>query len=252
MFKSKFEELMLSNDLPAKLELDAKLESKDSQYIDQWASSHQDDSVCHASESKLESFSSDPIDEKVDAKCRQSDCKGDQDSPEGKEVSDMKIGQGDSECTDSHNPVFTQPNVMFMVGDVVKAKLGFMMFEGVVVGNGDANTLDVDFGDEVEQVPRTDCSLVISGLEFEVGDLVSACPNGSMLFFNGTIVEIHLDGTCDVLFDGDDEEDVERGIRLECIRKIRTGRQLVVSRWQKAKNLLTATRAFADLSSSNS
>lgn len=141
--------------------------------------------------------------------------------------------------------MYEEVSRIFMIGDIVKAKLGYMMFEGVIVGNGESDTLEVDFGDEVETVPRKDCALVISGLEFEVGDLVSACPLGSALYFNGTIVEINMDGTCDVLFEGDDDEDVERSIPPENIRKLRTGRQLVVSRWHKAKNLIAATRAFA-------
>lgn len=151
----------------------------------------------------------------------------------------------ENKSVEAVKPRFEESTSVFMIGDVVKARLGFMMFEGVVVGIGDESTLDIDFGDEVESVPREDCSLVISGLEFEVGDLVSACPIGGFLYFNGVIVNINMSGTFDVQFDGDDDEDIERNIRPENIRKLRTGRQLVMSRWQKAKNLISATRAFA-------
>jgi hypothetical protein len=134
----------------------------------------------------------------------------------------------------------------FMVGDIVKVKQGFMMHEAVVV-DVQHETLDVDFGDDIETVPLRDCCLVMNGLDFEVGDYVSACPAGD-LYFNGRIVSINSNGTFDVLFDGDDAEDTERNIRPDKLRKIRTGRQLVLNRWQKAKNLISMSLAWGSVS----
>jgi len=132
---------------------------------------------------------------------------------------------------------------VFQIGDIVKAKLGFMMFEGVVVGVK-STTLDVDFGDDIEEIPIENCSLVMHGLDYEVGDLVSACPNGSVLYFNGRVLGINGNGTLDILFDGDEEDDVERNIPIDSVRKLRTGRQLVMSRWHRAKTMITASIAF--------
>lgn len=137
----------------------------------------------------------------------------------------------------------------FMVGDIVKVRQGFMMFEGVVVDAGN-ETLDVDFGDDIEKVPVETCCLVMNGLDFEVGDYVSACPAGD-LYFNGKIVSINTNGTFDILFDGDDPEDVEHNIRPDKVRKIRTGRQLVINRWQRAKQLISMGIAWASLGHGN-
>lgn len=134
---------------------------------------------------------------------------------------------------------------VFMVGDVVKARTNGMLFEGVVVGyTPNPHIIEIDFGDEIEEIDIDDCALVMNGLDYEVGDKVNACPPGAALFFVGTIVNINPDGTFDVLMDGDDEEDVERNIPADKIRKLRTGRQLVTSRWQKAFNVITAMKAF--------
>jgi hypothetical protein len=137
----------------------------------------------------------------------------------------------------------------FMVGDIVKVRQGFMMYEGVVVEvpGGSCETLDVDFGDDIETVPLDHCCLVMNGLDYEVGDYVSACPVGE-LYFNGKITSINANGTFDILFDGDEPDEVEKNIRPDKVRKIRTGRQLVLNRWQKAKNLISMSLAWASVS----
>jgi len=141
-----------------------------------------------------------------------------------------------------------QPPPAFYVGDVVKAKVDGMMFEGVVVNNGsDDNTVEVDFGDEVEVVDIDDCAIVMSGLDFEVGDLVQARTADSVMYCHGKILKISLDGTFDILFDGDDEDDVERGIPHEFVRKHRTGRELVKKRWQRARTIISSMRAFGGI-----
>lgn len=143
--------------------------------------------------------------------------------------------------------VFQPCESEFMIGDVVKAKVDNMMFEGVVVGYADNSKLEIDFGDDVEEVLSSDCSLVLSGIDFEVGDQVACCPNGGTLWFNGVIVEIHRDGTFDIKMDGEDEDDYERGVTIERIRKIRTGRDLVTSRWKRAFNKLQAIKYLTDV-----
>lgn len=141
-----------------------------------------------------------------------------------------------------------QPQIIFMIGDIVKAKVGFMMFEGVVVGNGQPDVLEVDFGDAIEEIPVMDCALVMNGLDFEIGDFVSASPIGD-LYFNGQIVNINSNGTFDIHFEGDDEDEIETQIRPERVRKLRTGRQLVLSRWHRAKSMISASIAFSNMKS---
>ena len=138
-----------------------------------------------------------------------------------------------------------KPPPTFFVGDIVKAKVDGMLFEGVVVSNGDdQESVEVDFGDETEFVEVEDCSLVMSGLDFEVGDVVQARTVDNFLYCNGTILNINHDATMDILFDGDDEDDVEKNIPHDLVRKLRTGRDLVKKRWQRAKNMISTIRAF--------
>lgn len=141
-----------------------------------------------------------------------------------------------------------QPPPAFFVGDIVKAKVDGMMFEGVVIANGgeehDQDSVDVDFGDEVERVKIDNCALVMSGLDFEVGDVIQARTVENYLYCNGTILKINLDGTMDILFDGDDESDVERNIPHHLVRKLRTGRELAKKRWMRARTVISTMRAF--------
>jgi len=133
----------------------------------------------------------------------------------------------------------------FYVGDIVKAKVDGMLFEGVVIHNGDDDgTIEVDFGDDIEKVNISDCSLVMSGLDFEVGDLVQARTAESFLYCHGKVLKINHDGTFDILFDGDDDDDVERNIPHHFVRKHRTGRAMVKMRWHRAKAVLATIRAF--------
>lgn len=139
-----------------------------------------------------------------------------------------------------------QPPPTYYVGDIVKAKVDGMMFEGVVVHNGeDDDTIDVDFGDEIETVLIGDCALVMSGLDFEVGDLVQARTVDTVLYCHGTILNINHDATMDILFAGDDDEDVEKNIPHNFVRKHRTGREMVKKRWHRARAMLATVRAFA-------
>jgi hypothetical protein len=243
MFKSRFEELISDSAVGEnKTTSDSDYGSKESCLDEKNDSKDADDNPAGDDKTTCDKKSVDAKSDNKDKECTSAEEK--EANCESKSA-DEKSESNSGAASAPSKARFEDSISVFMIGDVVKAKLGFMMFEGVVVGIADPATLEVDFGDEVEPVPRVDCSLVISGLEFEVGDLVSACPIGGFLYFNGVIVNINLNGTFDVQFDGDDEEDIERNIRPENIRKLRTGRQLVMSRWQKAKNLISATRAFA-------
>ncbi len=172
------------------------------------------------------------------------------DSKEGKmpssEVREEKGTPSSSSQNTSDPSTFVKvDNQKFLIGDVVKAKLGFMMFEGVIVGyKEEFGVYEVDFGDDIEDVPEGDCTLVLNGLDYEIGDKVTCCPNGSSLWFTGTIIEIDRNGTFTVQMDGDDEDDIERGIPPDNLRKIRTGRNLVMTRWQRAIGKVVTVQRF--------
>ena len=165
---------------------------------------------------------------------------------ESEPKTEEKSGPARSIVTRTTSSVHPPPT--FYVGDVVKAKVDGMMFEGVVVHNGEEDsTIDVDFGDEIETVKIEDCSLVMSGLDFEVGDLVQARTVDTLLYCNGTILNINHDATMDILFDGDDEDDVEKNIPHNFVRKLRTGRELAKKRWHRARAMLSTVRAFGNI-----
>lgn len=134
----------------------------------------------------------------------------------------------------------------FSVGDVVKARDGGLMFEGVVVNFADGK-VEVDFGDAIEQFPPELCSLVLSGIEFEVGDKVEYTPPNMCLHFCGTIIAIDsMNLTADILMDGDDPDDIERGAEFSSMRKIRTGRDLS-EKFKKGIKLVQAVNRMSGM-----
>jgi hypothetical protein len=44
--------------------------------------------------------------------------------------------------------------------------------------------------------------------------------------------------------DGDDPDDIERNVELDCIRKLMSKRALVVGRWRRAFMAVRATKKF--------
>lgn len=222
MFRKRFEQLVA--DIP--VYLDHKVDTEITTFDESKSESKLEESKLDVNESKTES--------KIDEKSNNDESKSHEEEKHIKE---------------KHKRV-TEFYTTFMVGDIVKVRQGFMMFEGVVV-DASNTTLDVDFGDDIEKVSIENCCLVMNGLDFEVGDYVSACPAGD-LYFNGKIVSINTNGTFDILFDGDDLEDVEHNIRPDKVRKIRTGRQLVINRWQRAKQMISMGLAWAALGHGNS
>lgn len=132
------------------------------------------------------------------------------------------------------------------VGDVVKVFFEGFWSEGVVVELiGDL--FSVDFGDTYHEFEKADCHLVMRGVDFEVGDFVDVQVGGSCLFFRGKIINLNLEkaGTFDVLMDGDDPNDIERGVSVEQMRKLMTSRPLAIERWKKVLNSIRAIQAFA-------
>lgn len=117
------------------------------------------------------------------------------------------------------------------------------MFEGVVV-NFENGMVQVDFGDAVENFAPEHCSLVLSGLEFEVGDKVEYQPQNTGLHFLGSIIDINPDTlTADILMEGDDPDDIERGVSFDQMRKVKTGRELS-EKLKKGIRLVQAVNRF--------
>lgn len=137
-------------------------------------------------------------------------------------------------------------NSPFALGDVVKAGEGGLQFEGVVV-NFDDGLVEVDFGDAIESYAPDKCSLVLSGIEFELGDKVEYTPPNMALHFCGTIVAINADTmTADVLMDGDDPDDIERDVEFEQMRKVKTGRDLS-AKFKKGIKLIQAVNRMSGM-----
>ena len=140
---------------------------------------------------------------------------------------------------------------VYSLGDIVIApKSDHIIGEGVVVNieyyiGKNKNYLAVDFGDEVREIPIDEIKLIKTGLEIEVGDVVNAFPNNSCLSFVGRVININDNGTYNVLFDGEDEDDVENNISLDRIRKLKTGRELAVARWHKVSAVMASVSAFS-------
>lgn len=215
----------------------------------------QNDSKDANSDVKIHNESkSDSKDDESDSKAFESEMKDSQNESKSKHTRRHLVESKSEAVTVNNNSVPSKvvtflndkTQHQFLVGDVVKAKLGYMMFEGVIVGYKEIdNTYEVDFGDDIENVRADDCSLVLNGLDYEIGDKVTCCPNGSILWFQGTIVNIDRGGTFAVLMDGDDDTDIEVGISPENMRKIRTGRNLVTTKWQKAFGKVVSIHRFS-------
>jgi hypothetical protein len=148
-------------------------------------------------------------------------------------------------------PVHTFHNAPFSVGDVVKARDGGMMFEGVVISILE-DLVEVDFGDAVETVKIENCSLVMSGLEFEVGDQVEYTPPRTMLHFVGTIIDIDTNTLkCSVRMAGEDPDDIEYEVDFSSLRKVKTGRELT-GKFKRGINLIMAVNRMKGSSGSGS
>jgi hypothetical protein len=58
------------------------------------------------------------------------------------------------------------------IGDIVKAKIDSIYFEGVIVAILNDEHVSVDFGDSVEYVKRVNCYIILRSADLEIGDIV--------------------------------------------------------------------------------
>ncbi len=131
------------------------------------------------------------------------------------------------------------------VGDVVKVTFKTSEpLEGFVVERlNDVNIL-VDFGDHTKECHVSNCTLIIRSDELEVGDKVEMKPADMSLYFVGKVIAINADCTLDIQMDGDDQEDIERNVNVENVRKLMSKRGLAVSRWRRAFMMVLAINRF--------
>eukprot|EP00607_Mallomonas_marina_P010296 CAMPEP_0182417384 /NCGR_PEP_ID=MMETSP1167-20130531/1844_1 /TAXON_ID=2988 /ORGANISM="Mallomonas Sp, Strain CCMP3275" /LENGTH=219 /DNA_ID=CAMNT_0024590909 /DNA_START=120 /DNA_END=776 /DNA_ORIENTATION=+ len=118
------------------------------------------------------------------------------------------------------------------IGDVVRAKdRDTMTDEGLIVEIIGGKLAMIDFGDMILQYPLEDCTLMISGVDFEMHDKVQVKPKGMSLYFTGTVIAINADKTMDIQMDGDDPDDVETGVATDQVVKLHSCRPLALGHW---------------------
>lgn len=121
---------------------------------------------------------------------------------------------------------------------------GGLLCEGVVIDKR-GKLLNVDFGDNVEEVEIAACLLVLPGTDFEVGDVVEVQPPADLLFFKGHVTNVdYIGATVDVHIDGDDEDVVERGVTYDRVRKLMTSRPMALQHWHSTTKVIIAAKKF--------
>ena len=143
-------------------------------------------------------------------------------------------------------------NCQFSVGDIATTTSDEgAVIEGVIISiqltpDGEDNA-SLDDGSKVHSVLIQNLTLKYGGETIELRDQVEVKEEDSHLRFQGVVTDIHEDGTYTVKFDGDDDGDIESGIKLNSLRKISTGRNLACMRWKKVKNAIRATALIRSL-----
>lgn len=133
----------------------------------------------------------------------------------------------------------------FGVGDIVKAKVDGMFFEGVVNGRDEAAVV-VDFGNgDVQSVDAAQCVRIKSWQAVETGDVVHVREERGYNNYVATVVQVSMDvDTGDVLYAVDyGDDDREGNVRADRIRKLASERS-TLGRWKSAVSVVTAANAF--------
>jgi hypothetical protein len=168
--------------------------------------------------------------------------------PEGFVVEDEPSGPSGGELTRGNNSA--SQIALFTVGDFVKVThADGTAGEGIILEVQDLDTVVVDFGAEgiVKQCLAANCELIVQSDTLEVGDQVQVQPVGSAMYFVGRVSVINLDGTYDVVMEGDDPDDIERSVPESNIRKLMSRRALVVARWKRAALVVSSMHNFQSL-----
>jgi hypothetical protein len=126
------------------------------------------------------------------------------------------------------------------IGDIVRARDpdgSGLWFEGLLTDmNEDDGMFEVDIGDDVIKVGKAGIQRVRPWSVLEVGDTVQYKPPNSGMSFVGIIVgEDAAKETYDVHLDGDPDDEVERDVPLDWLRKTASVRHQALKLWKKAK-----------------
>lgn len=122
------------------------------------------------------------------------------------------------------------------VGDVVSTKKGDTTVEGILIAvHYEDDHVSVDNGKEVHEVPINGVEVIVQGDAIEVNDQVEMRPEDSHVYYKGVVLSIDATtGALDVRMDGEDPDDIEKGVPLNMVRKIKTHRNMACMRWNKA------------------
>ena len=136
-------------------------------------------------------------------------------------------------------------NDALQVGDIVRVTFANQdPMEGFVVERLNDENLLVDFGENIKQCHVKQCTLIVKSDELEMGDKVEMRPEDTGLYFVGKVIAINADCTLDIMMDGDDPDDIERGVNPDNVRKLMSKRGLVVGRWRRAFMMIVAINKF--------
>jgi hypothetical protein len=122
------------------------------------------------------------------------------------------------------------------VGDVVSTKKGDTTLEGILIAvHYEDDHISMDDGEEVHKVPINGIEVIVQGDAIEVNDQVEMRPEDTHVYYKGVVLSIDATtGALDVRMDGEDPDDIEKGVPLNMVRKIKTHRNLACMRWNKA------------------
>jgi len=147
---------------------------------------------------------------------------------------------------ESAGPGCAKP-VVYCVGDIVNCGTEDGG-EGIIMDETSGGFL-VDVGRrQLVELPASQLTLVLSGLEYEVGDKVQVRPVGLFTFFTGWVTAMRGDRDAgELVYDVEmagDEDDVERNVSAASMRKLLSHR-LVRKRFKKIVNTVIAANKFA-------
>lgn len=143
---------------------------------------------------------------------------------------------------------FIQDTDKITVGDIVRVTHEGKESEGMVIEKVNNMKLRIDFGERIHDCLLDECVVLVRNYEFEVGDKVEARPPGMNLFFVGKVVKMYPDKSMDILMDGDDLSDIEKGITPDNCRKLMSRRSVVINRWKRAFMMVVAANFFKRIS----
>ena len=137
-------------------------------------------------------------------------------------------------------------NLDLACGDVIKAKVGALSFEGVVNAI-DGDRVLVDFGDnDLETVSYEDCVKILAWQSVEVGDTVHVRESNGRNNYVARVIHVDVERDNVPRYSVDyGENDCEDGVPAWRVRKLRSERSTPARRWRKSVKAVMAAKAFS-------